>query len=579
MRPIKKNKKKDRYLLYLAFGIAFILLFTFLIFVQNGELSDNEIIDYTVEIESPKFSNPGGVFDDSFELEITHNNSNCEIYYTLDGSRPTLQSRHYKGSILIDSHLKRNKDILQIPTSPIWRAPINNQRHGVIVRAVSYCPKVGYSKVTNGLYYPKGTLNHPGFDIVNIVIDPDSLFDPLKGIYVLGEEYYSKKKMIRDNRTLTLKWWEYSANYHQRGQKWEREATIILMDKDGKPTISQDIGIRINGQNTRAYPQKSLRIIADEKYGEPYLNFPLFKQTHYQKFKTFLLRNSGNDWDRTLFNDALMHLLSKNTNSDLQAYSPAVLYINGNYWGIHNIRERQDEYYLAHKYKTDISNITMLRSPQNVDFGLPEAGQSLANLLEYLQNNSLKDSTNFEYVSNQIDIDHFIDYLTIETFFVNTDWPFNNIKIYKFHAQNDYMVNANVKAEKWRWMIYDLDYGFNHTDPESHKTNMFNHIKRFNKTPIHHLFFSMLENTKFREKFSSRYKTIIQEEFNTERILTEISRQEALYEPEIDRQISRWRKPNSKRRWFQEIEKMRSFARERPSIALEHLEQLVDSYN
>lgn len=578
MRPIKDIKRKSYPILYIILGIPLILLATFIILVQKKE--DYNITDtiFNEEVTPPSFSNPGGVFQNSFNLELS-TNKNCDIYYTLDGSQPTGRSQKYNHPIFIDSHLKKNNEILHVPTSPIWRPPLRDQKHGIIVRAISHQPGVGYSKVTNGLYYPKGTLEHNGFNIVNIIIPPDSLFNPLKGLYVLGEEYYSKKRMMEEKRTLSLKWWEYSANYHQRGKRWEREATIIVMDENGSVLLNQDIGLRINGQNTRAYPQKSLRIIADEKYGEPYFNYPFFDQLNYQKFKTFILRNSGNDWDRTLFKDALMHLLAKDTNADLQAYSPAVLYINGNYWGIHNIRERQDEYYLSHKYRTDLSNITMLRSPQDVYFGLQGSGKPLAKLLDFTKNNSLKDSVNFHFVSKQIDIDHFIDYIIIETFFVNTDWPQNNTKLYKFHTQNDYMLKNDVMAEQWRWMVYDLDFGFNQTHPESHKTNMFNHLQQFNRSVISQLFFSLIENDSFKEKLSSRYKTVILQDFSTEKMLAQINKQATLYEPEINHQIARWRKPNSKNRWFREVENMRNFARERPSIALEHLEQLINLEN
>ena len=103
-----------------------------------------------------------------------------------------------------------------------------------------------------------------------------------------------------------------------------------------------------------------MRIGFDKKYGTGQLNYKLFTNDDITNFNSFLLRNSGNDWDKTMFRDAFMQALMKNTNVDIQDYRPSIVFINGEYWGIHNIRERFDEYYLANKYRLSPDSVTIL---------------------------------------------------------------------------------------------------------------------------------------------------------------------------------------------------------------------------
>ena len=154
----------------------------------------------------------------------------------------------------------------------------------------------------------------------------------------------------------SLEPWEREGNFTQRGREWEREAYIEYFD-GGEAKFSQNLGIRIHGGATRTYPQKSIRLYARGEYGQEFIEYPIFGNKKIMeegnvadKFKTLLLRNGGNDGQSTIFRDALMQSLVEHTSLDIQAYKPVIVFLNGEYWGIHNIRERFDRHYFEQYY-------------------------------------------------------------------------------------------------------------------------------------------------------------------------------------------------------------------------------------
>ena len=86
-------------------------------------------------------------------------------------------------------------------------------------------------------------------------------------------------------------------------------------------------------------------------------------------FDSFVLRNSGNDFQYTHIRDAMMQTLVKDLDIDYQEYRPATSFINGQYWGIYNIREKISEHYPEHRYGVDPDNIDMLENSMSVIHG------------------------------------------------------------------------------------------------------------------------------------------------------------------------------------------------------------------
>jgi hypothetical protein len=224
------------------------------------------------------------------------------------------------------------------------------------------------------------------------VTDSLNLFGFDEGIYVPGQFH------INGNNS--------SGNYFQRGIEWERPASIELFENNGQKGFQQDIGIRIHGGWTRRYSQKTLRLYARNIYGESRLNYPVFPDQEYEGYNRLILRNSGQDFGHTIFMDAAAQSLIRHFNVDTQAYRPVIVFLNGEYWGIQNLRERYDRHYLERVYGIDPDNIDLLTGSNRV----VEGSSNLYNaMVDYARSNDLSVNEHFEFMQIIMDVDNFME--------------------------------------------------------------------------------------------------------------------------------------------------------------------------
>jgi hypothetical protein len=116
----------------------------------------------------------------------------------------------------------------------------------------------------------------------------------------------------------------------------------------GKAWFFAILGARIHGGYSRVFPQKSFRLYADHDYDEnKKFKYDLFPNQaydingeHIDSFSRLILRGGGNDFFGVMFRDEVIQSLVSHLNIPTQAYRPSVVFLNGEYWGIYNIRER-----------------------------------------------------------------------------------------------------------------------------------------------------------------------------------------------------------------------------------------------
>jgi hypothetical protein len=269
------------------------------------------------------------------------------------------------------------------------------------------------------------------------------------GIYVRGSQYV--------NSSPGRPWHSSPANYKE---SWERPIHTAFYGTDGEQWFSQNAGVRIHGGATRALAQKTLRLYARGDYGDGSFSHPIFEDEPHKSYKRLLLRNSGNDWNLTLFRDALSQGVSRHMLCDTMAYRPAVMFLNGEYWGIHNIRERYDKYYLENTYDVDPDNLD-LRDGSTMEKGTVRI---TTRCQASSTNNDMANASNFAYVETQMDTDQFMDYFIAEIFARNTDWPGNNIACWRLRVP--YSPDLPYGHDgRWRWLMFDVEHGFGYRDP------------------------------------------------------------------------------------------------------------------
>ena len=517
-------------------------------------------------LEPPVFSHSPGFYTADFKLTISHPYDDVKLYYTLDGTEPTTSSAIYNSPIVINDRSSEPNRLSNIPTNFIdgsrgFRAPSSLIPKGTVIRVKAFKNNYTSSTATGSFFvFPRGSGKH-SLPLVSIITDEKNFFDDEIGIYVPGVNYR------RGN--------DATGNYMQSGYRWERLSHLEFFDKDGLQQISQNVGLRIHGGFTRRFPQKSLRVYARSEYGEGRINYPIFSSQSDDSYNRLILRNSGNDFGQTMFRDALAQTVVKHFDFDTQAYEPAVVYINGEFWGIHNIRERYDRHYLERAYGIDSDNIDLLTMNSIAKEG---SHWHYQNLINFAQQNDLNVEENYREVSRRMDLNNYMDYFIAQIYLINTDWPHNNIDYWRLRVPYDEDAEKGHDG-RWRWLMYDVDRSFGFPLNTPFDFDMLDWVTAErnyrNESWPNLLFRSLMNSDRFRIQFINRMADHLNSSFLPDRVIGYIDRMSNDIEPEMEEHINRWSTPNNMNWWYGFVDMMRQFSRERPG----HMKQnIIDHF-
>lgn len=501
------------------------------------------------------FSHSSGHYYNEFLLDLKPKNGEGEIYYTLDGTLPEkgrANTLKYASQIEIKSFLVDSNDLSFIPTTVIpdepnyetWIPPKEGMVKGVVLRAMRLLPNQIKSEVVTRTYIIDKLM--PNLPELYLTIDSNSFFDLDTGIYVPGVNYVEGKY--------------YTGNYFQRGKEWERRAHMEYLSLNQKIKIDQDIGVRINGMASPKAPLKTLRLSAKKKYGKGSFKFSPFELTNLNKFKRLMLRTPYSSWNKRLFADQLVQHIVSGMNLEVANSTPVSLYINGEYWGIMDMAERMDEYYFESHFKIYKDSINYSDATHSTAFGVTA---DFEDVYDFAFSNDLSLNENYQRISKEIDIDNLIDYIVVETYLGNRDWPGNNNERWR-----------NGTNGKWRWVIVDMDailWDKNYRVLEKIlDTTKMNHPNRFKSTLV---FRKLIENKEFKIKLIKRYEELMSTVLCPDRLIEIIEKYESIYKRDIQRQIDRWHLPPSLEVHEQNNERMKDFIRERSKYMVQDIEE------
>ncbi len=575
--------------------------------------ADNITESFTEVLSPPSVSLPGGFYSEEFNVTLTHSDEDVQIVYTIDGSVPSLSNiegitYQYKnqypqnsgdpyGSFLTNSYQSvvysepiriydRSAEADKLTKiSTTWDKspnyfPSNPVKKGIVVKAKAIKTGAIASKtVTNSYFVNSQGTNPYTLPLISLSLQEDALFDYNNGIYVAGKLFDDWRAINSgsnaDGGT--------PSNYWLRGDFTESTAHFEYFEQNSTTAaVSQEIGVRLHGGWSRAHPLKSLRLYARARYGESHFNYAFFPDNELDKFRRLILRNSGNDYWNTHFRDAAIQRIVSHLNFETQSYRPSVVFINGEYWGIHNIRERFDKHYLEGAYGVDPENIDLLEVNANADEGDADHYNSM---ISFIQSNTLASNANYEYVITQMDVSSFIDYQIANIFAANTDWPGNNIKYWRLRT-NQYMPNAPKGHDgRWRWMLYDTDFGFGLSNAANHNTLQFatdpNGPSWPNPSWSTLLLRKLLENESFKYNFINRFADLLNTTYLPTRMVDIINQMKQVLNPEIQEHINRWRSPGwgSISNWNNEVNAMIIFANQRPANQRSHIRSFFSIAN
>ncbi|PLX18629.1 MAG: hypothetical protein C0599_11895 [Salinivirgaceae bacterium] len=485
----------------------------------------------------------GGLYENSVFVKLSNLHPGNQIYYSLNADGPDPNEMVYNGPIQMNDLTLEDLRFADIPSTDyevgehITKAPI--------LRAQVYsegCP--ASNELSQAYFIGNNMAEKYNVYVVSMITDKDNLFDPDEGIYVSGNHQ----------------------NNLQRGKRWERPVSLEIYDKQGNKIINQKAGIRIHGRGSRMRPQKSFRLYARDEYGEAFFNYAFFSQKpQLTMFKRLLLR-SAKDWGETIIKDDLTQELVRTMNVDYTASETAVLFLNGEFWGIYSLRERQDEFYVADNYGVNTPVLNVIGHTTEGVVADEGTVDNYESTMAWLNSADVHSETFYNEINDKVDLDALIDYYVAEIYLANTDFPENNLRLWRM--END--------TSRWRYFFYDCDACMvrareNHLADYTNGANQFQDFNNYST----YVLSKLLQNNQFNEKFRSRFLYHINQTFNPDRVLTEIKSFEQRFSPIMPEHIYRWHTPSDYNKWQMNVDGLRDFAVLRPNeMKTQILEQL-----
>lgn len=353
------------------------------------------------------------------------------------------------------------------------------------------------------------------------------------------------------------------ANYNQ---SWEYPAYFSLFDGEQELIERQQIGLKIKGNCTRSNAMKSLGIYWRKEYGNKNIDYPFFPDNTTDKYKRLFLRNSGNDFGQTHLKDAAITQIIKDfTAADVQNYKPSVVYLNNEYWGIHNMRDMVTPHHFDYQYGAEKNYVDILEG--NEEAPLIDDGSSdlfLSEVVDFVKNNDMSNDANLAIIENRINLESYMDYIITQTYIVNGDQLHNNVKWWRDQT--------SLTHNKWTWIIYDTDLSFSKNDVEElwigslvgdYKSGFF-------------LFNHLLKNEKFKKDFLTRYLYFIEHVFEPKRVETIINDLAGNIESEYENHQLKWNLPSSYS-WKNKVNDLIEFNTKRNEFMHEQISNLMQN--
>ncbi|MBO5384598.1 MAG: CotH kinase family protein [Ruminococcus sp.] len=560
--------------------------FTYLSYTP-GKTNNTASVVYIVE--EPVFSAEGGFYNSEFNLTLSDAEGN-EIYYTTDGSDPRTSptAKLYSDSIKIynntnDPNVYSSlRDITLNDYTPSYK----NTEKGIVVRAVTKGLYGRYSDVVMNTYFVgKNASYYNEMKVISMATDGDYLFDPDTGAYMIGSGYYEWL------RTPGHEFYEPSdvknpTNYNKDGKESEFPVSIQVFE-NGKLEYTTDVGARISGNWTRSAPQKSFRLYARSEYGDSDMKYAFFDELTdvngklIEKFDKVTIRNGGNDNQNLHFRDAMIQELAEDLACDTMASEPCILFIDGEFWGFYLIREKADGDYIEAHYGIDKEDVAVLKNGE-VEDGLESDAEEFNKLCQWAMYADMTKDSNYQKFCEAVDLQSFMDYMTVETYINNNDWASGYIN--NWQAWRSKTVNPDIpKADgKWRFIFYDTDmsaglYGSQATAPEYDSLNKNSTTSQSFNFPA--VLRSLIVNETFRKEFYDNYIRIIDTTFAYDVVNAKITEYINAYGEATKATFSRFGQDWAANRYSNEVEILRNFFRSRPSYAKQYLEKYCDVKN
>ena len=436
------------------------------------------------------FSVPGGQHSDKTLTVALAADPDATIYYTTDGSEPTTSSKVYGGPL----ELKKN----------------------AVIKAVAWRQ-----------------------DVIPSDLAVQS--------YLLGVEHTVRVVSVSGDSAKL----DGSTGMLKTGIKGVgSEAYVEVYEPDGTRVIAQKCLMKLAGHSSRKYEaQKGFSLRARKEYGVSRFNYPLFSNRDYDSYKSFVLRASGQDCRQTFMRDSILSALAADTTVLYRETEVSVVYVNGRYWGVYNMRERISDDMIAQYEgwnKEDVQ-IAQGKAWSNGDF---------QQMLAWVADHDLSDDANLQQLRRMVDVENYLEYVALEMYVNNQD--LNNVAAYR----------NKTDGGRWRWALFDLDLSYQLAGDNVEawlKGDTVGTITEQNNL----LFKKLMRNASARDWFLRRMGQLLATAFTTENVVGKVKARYAVLEPEMAAECKRW--DWSLATWRRYGNRLVAYARTRPANLIGYL--------
>ena len=520
----------------------------------NAKNLEGEQYVKVVNVASPRFSHEAGFYDEPFDL-VLEGYRTYSIYYTTDGTVPDENSTLYTEPLHIEDATPKTNELSKRTDITISGAtrPATKVRKATIISAVAIDSEGNRSNVVTNAYFV-GFQDYPDYQnisIMSIVTDPYDLFDKDDGIYVVGKMYrdwLESKDYSRDLRA-----YDRPRNYAQHGKEWEIPASIQWFNADEELCLTQNVGLRIHGNQTRENAQKAFNLYARKEYGEDTFQFPLIDGV--DKMSKLVVRGQAG-------RDSLTHSLLRETGLPVSGYTPCLVFINGEFWGFYELREKQEEDYLSNLFDVDKNNLMIYKNLRLIE-GEDENGQTNRSVYDDLVAdiilNEPATEEGYEYACGLIDMDNYITYMAGIAYCNNED-IFWNKTLWRTMTVGSGMYEDG----RWRWIFQDLDGSCHRTDGV---------VEAIDNLLSDELFMALWHSPEFKKQFLTRIMDFANVELTPEYVKEAISPVLLYYNRYFAINDERWKGVlhGDRSTGTNELEIFLSFFRKRKDFVMERL--------
>ena len=426
--------------------------------------SNNGIALLTQQLAAPVVDQPSQLFNGSLTINVTIPGG-CTLRFTTDGTLPTLQNGQTSttGQFIISNTSNYR---FRLYANDLLPSRVTTRSY--ILRNLDYC-----------------------LPVVSVVTDPDFLYSTEIGVFEKGPN-----GRPGNGQDANCNW----------NMNWERPVNFSYLDQNGEMVLNQDVNLEMCGGWSRAWTPHSFKLKGDKEMGgNKNLPYPFFEQKPYIRNRTLQIRNGGNDTNARFKDPAVQVIIERSgINMDCQSYQPVHEFINGKYIGVLNVREPNNKHYVYANYGWDDDEIDQFEMSPDSGYiqkcGTPEAFLELVDVLSP----DAANSQTYEEICRLLDIDEFVNYMAAQFYLGGTDYPQNNVKAFR-HRDNG----------RFRFVIFDLDFAFNTSDPFNVFFNKeyywFDQLRPsslgrlYDQIRLVTLFKNLLQNDDFRRRFIDTY--------------------------------------------------------------------------